>query len=289
MFNKHERSIRMFFVWMGFGVWGMSLVFPGFSEAQMPRPILQDRSGVISKDGSNYKLALTKSKPEMAPNKRKRIIQKKQIPPPAPKKGSPIIVDRFEKPLNLQELAMQEELRTKGSLSWHQRFPADDGGADGCNSSQFKCVMGGEAVLDMETGLVWQRTPADSKDTFHFSRVDCWNAQTGGRMGWRLPSFSELQSLVDPFKKNLGANRSIRTLPTGHPFSGIQEGKYWSSTTTSHLEVEKVSDKYSNVVPSTRVAISFRYGQYYFLYPIAKTKIPKGHAWCVRGQPAPEW
>jgi hypothetical protein len=41
---------------------------------------------------------------------------------------------------------------------------------------------------------------------------------------WRLPNIRELQSLID--------YQSIApSLPTGHPFSGVQEDYYWSSTT----------------------------------------------------------
>jgi hypothetical protein len=40
---------------------------------------------------------------------------------------------------------------------------------------------------------------------------------------WRLPNVKELQSLID-FGQYLPA------LPAGHPFSGVQSGGYWSST-----------------------------------------------------------
>src|SRR5215216_6180394 len=53
--------------------------------------------------------------------------------------------------------------------------------------------MNSEAVLDRETGLVWQRTPrAGYRD--HESAVQlCAQEKTGARFGWRLPSMHELQ------------------------------------------------------------------------------------------------
>jgi hypothetical protein len=79
--------------------------------------------------------------------------------------------------------------------AWSRILPADDGEADGCNSSRFKCVMGGNAVLDMETALVWTRSPHPTQETWDNSRISCSRDATGTHLGWRLPNVEELASL----------------------------------------------------------------------------------------------
>jgi len=49
------------------------------------------------------------------------------------------------------------------------------------------------------------------------------------RGGWRLPSVIELTSLIDPSVLT-GAS-----LPSGHPFVGIQLANYWSATSDSEV------------------------------------------------------
>jgi hypothetical protein len=78
-------------------------------------------------------------------------------------------------------------------------------------SRRFSLVLDNQAVLDNETGLVWQRTP------FH-NTVDWWNVYsgcytmtTGGRSGWRQPTIEELLSLVETIPPS-------PRLPAGHPF-----------------------------------------------------------------------
>ncbi|MFC1831995.1 DUF1566 domain-containing protein [Thermodesulfobacteriota bacterium] len=113
--------------------------------------------------------------------------------------------------------------------------PANDGGPDGCDSSRFKCVMGGEAVLDNQTGLVWAR---DSQ--IFGKKVDweegvkiCENIEIGRKKGWRLPTRDELITILD-------TSQSEPALPEGHPFLNIDDlatasGRpagyhYWTST-----------------------------------------------------------
>ena len=93
--------------------------------------------------------------------------------------------------------------------SWHQLLSPDE---------RFELVMGGEAVLDKETGLVWERVPS-SEFVDWFAAVDhCYKRTVGGRGGWRLPTVEELASLM------------VGGLPSGHPFT-IRPTNYWTITT----------------------------------------------------------
>ena len=73
--------------------------------------------------------------------------------------------------------------------------------------------FGSAAVLDRETGLVWEKTP-DLTTFYNWldARVACTEKRVGGRRSWRVPSVHELASLLDP-------NRRLPSLPAGHPFS----------------------------------------------------------------------
>jgi hypothetical protein len=84
------------------------------------------------------------------------------------------------------------------------------------------------AVLDRETGLVWQRAPSASRELWSTARFHCQINTTGNRLGWRLPAVEELSSLLDPTQTN-------PALPPGHPFQGIfssTAAAYWTSETT---------------------------------------------------------
>jgi hypothetical protein len=82
-----------------------------------------------------------------------------------------------------------------------------------------------EAVLDKETGLVWEKSPQTTSARWSVARRTCAEKNVGGQKGWRLPFLPELQSLVDPSIAPPGP-----TLPPGHPFLAVQSAVYWSET-----------------------------------------------------------
>ena len=80
--------------------------------------------------------------------------------------------------------------------TWSQKLPA---------AQRFVIVLDGEAVLDKETGLVWERSPKvriPPWDQYLYNWTQaigsCTTSYVGGRMGWRLPTIQELASLNDP-------------------------------------------------------------------------------------------
>src|SRR5213594_1015962 len=113
--------------------------------------------------------------------------------------------------------------------TWDKVLPADNN-VDPCNSSRFKCVMGGEAVRDNETGLVWEKEPSPTLQLWPNARGFCATKTVGGRKGWRLSSIEELASLIDPSVPSPGP-----TLPPGHPFLNVQQDAYWAATTDASV------------------------------------------------------
>jgi hypothetical protein len=102
--------------------------------------------------------------------------------------------------------------------SWNRILSAS--GPDACNSQRFDCVFGDLAVYDRETGLTWARSKSGFSE-WNLAWVGCFSASIGNRQGWRLPSQSELTSLV-------GGPMA------GHPFTSLNAGdELWSATTTT--------------------------------------------------------
>lgn len=152
-------------------------------------------------------------------------------------------------------LAADVRLKDKHPPSWYQILPAE---------KRFVLVMNDEAVLDKETGLVWERAP-DVYKTNWYSAIDVLvNKIIGGRKGWRLPTYEELASLVD-------TSQHDPALPSGHPFINVQYANtdyYWSAT--------------SNPGTTTINARSVEFKQGYIIYGNKNNSVP-GLTWCVRG------
>jgi hypothetical protein len=161
-------------------------------------------------------------------------------------------------------------MRTIESIppSWFRELAANNGDGGGCNSTRFTCVMGNQAVLDNETGLVWERDAGTNNPTFNGAWQECAQyVLIDNRRGWRLPTIDELATLIDK-------SQSPFRLPAGHPFTnvnGVGDGPYWSSTTDP-------------TAPSTgSFAVDFLTGD---VVQWSKGGTPPSiieHVWCVRG------
>ena len=93
---------------------------------------------------------------------------------------------------------------------------------------------GDGTVTDNLTELIWLQNANRSAITQNWSNaviycnsladdgVDLTDGSVAG--DWRLPNIKELMSLIDYGRYN-------PALTSGHPFTGVQSGYYWSSTT----------------------------------------------------------
>jgi hypothetical protein len=143
--------------------------------------------------------------------------------------------------------------------SWDQKLPT--------NRFVILANWNNEAVLDRETGLVWERSPDTTRRTWtDNAQFLCNNRSVGGRKGWRLPGVQELASLVDPTVAPLAP-----PLPASHPFLNVQSSFYWSATSSAN---------------NTDYAWAVGFDGSGFVSDGVKSST--NYVWCVRGGQGPD-
>lgn len=98
-----------------------------------------------------------------------------------------------------------------------------------------------DTVTDNLTGLRWTRNANHGlkrwKDGSSYPALEyCNGLSLGGYSDWRLPNVRELQSLVHYGVYNPAVPNTAGTgkWTSGNPFTGVQSGDYWSSTTCAY-------------------------------------------------------
>jgi len=138
-------------------------------------------------------------------------------------------------------------------------YTASDDGAYRRGESRSFTSIGDGTIKDNVTGLLWQDQATVNNSTTRTqadSITYCNNLTLGGYDDWVLPSYSQLQSIV-----NVGTSSPTKF----YPFSYVASAYYWSSTTYA---------------PNTSYAWLVRFSDGYTYY-YAKTD--KYYARCVRG------
>jgi hypothetical protein len=138
--------------------------------------------------------------------------------------------------------------------------PSWDRKIEGAKRFKVLKAFDGEAVLDQETGLVWERAPTAGPRTFANATLHCLFGSTpGDRHGWRLPRIEELVSLLEP---------PGFSLPSGSPFELGKGSTFWSATTVAGDAGPNSTQAWAVVVPG-----GFAPGE----------KSDSAAPWCVRG------
>jgi hypothetical protein len=86
-------------------------------------------------------------------------------------------------------------------------------------------------VLDNYTGLIWQQTYSTSRMAFSAAASYCASQSTGGLTGWRVPTLTELASLVNEARVGSNATNgavNLTAFPNTNGSCG-PDGWYWAS------------------------------------------------------------
>ena len=127
-----------------------------------------------------------------------------------------------------------------------------------------------EAVLDRETGLVWERSPNIPGLTWYAAMNHCrTSGGAGERVGFRLPSLEELQSLVV-------VRGGVISFPVGHPFNVVDGTIFWTATTVAG----DPRDAYAIFMPDNAISSNWVLGKG---NSSGQYGNQQRHTWCVRG------
>lgn len=155
--------------------------------------------------------------------------------------------------------------------SWDQTLPSN---------TRFVVLsnFGGAAVLDRESGLVWEKSPDLSPRAWDNARNFCVQKSIGSRMGWRLPSLPEISSLLITTQSN-------SALPAGHPFNvpvppGITEIVAWTATTDAGSALQAWQVGIADVsFPTVQLSVQPKFTNGF----ATEGFVANFFAWCVRG------
>lgn len=119
-----------------------------------------------------------------------------------------------------------------------------------------KTINGNTVVIDNNTGLMWQQADDGVKRTWEEAKEYCESLTFAGYDDWRLPSYMELESIVDYGRYDPSIDTSV--------FECRSSG-YWSSNTGTD-------------VPDGAWVIYFKYGYSYWYH-----RSLYDYVRCVRG------
>jgi hypothetical protein len=126
-----------------------------------------------------------------------------------------------------QSPAVDSPIPHAGSASWaSDRFTDNNNGTVTDNLTRLvwlknaNCIDTAGRVAKTNGNLVWAEAVAWSNN---LASGSCGLSDNSTAGQWRLPSQKELRILVDP-------RSSHPALPSRHPFTAVQSGSYWTSS-----------------------------------------------------------
>jgi len=133
-------------------------------------------------------------------------------------------------------LAVAASTRAQNLKSWDNQI-------DGSSRWKILSDFDDAAVLDKETGLVWQKVISPLTVSFRGAVLACTELSVASRRGWRLPTAEELSSLMDVSQTN-------PPVAAGSPFENLVADvntAYWTTTASPGLQGFRIGWTFADV------------------------------------------